>query len=252
MAKTDEFRNRASACEAADDLPRSPQEGEMIGDVILKRYSRREMMGGTLGVVAVASLFGPSLLASSKAAAEESYDRFAFQELDAGVDTDHHVAPGYRARPLLRWGDKLFPDSLPFDPMKQTAASQLRQFGYNNDYIAYFPIDGSSTHGLLCVNHEYTNEELMFPILKERQDTTGFKDMTAELVDIEIAAHGVTVVEIVRDGEDWKIVLNSPYNRRISPLTPMTNDGPASGDVRLQTKNDASSRSARSITVPAA
>ena len=242
MAKTDEFRNRASACEAADDLPRSPQEGEMIGDVILKRYSRREMMGGTLGVVAVASLFGPSLLASSKAAAEESYDRFAFQELDAGVDTDHHVAPGYRARPLLRWGDKLFPDSLPFDPMKQTAASQLRQFGYNNDYIAYFPIDGSSTHGLLCVNHEYTNEELMFPILKERQDTTGFKDMTAELVDIEIAAHGVTVVEIVRDGEDWKIVLNSPYNRRISPLTAMTNDGPASGDVRLQTKNDASGK----------
>ena len=69
MAKTDEFRNRASASEAADDLPRSPQEGEMIGDVILKRYSRREMMGGTLGVVAVASLFGPSLLSSSKAAA---------------------------------------------------------------------------------------------------------------------------------------------------------------------------------------
>jgi secreted PhoX family phosphatase len=242
MAKTDAFRNRASACEVADDLPRSPADAEMIGDVILKRYSRREMMGGTLGVVAVASLFGPSLLAMGKAVAEESYDRFAFQEIDAGVDTDHHVAPGYRARPLLRWGDRLFPDSLPFDPLKQTAASQLRQFGYNNDYIAYFPIDDSSTHGLLCVNHEYTNEELMFATLKERQDTTGFKDMTVELVDIEMAAHGVTVVEIVRDGDDWKIVLNSPYNRRISPLTPMTIDGPASGDLRLQTKGDTSGK----------
>src|SRR6478735_7342383 len=101
MAKTDEFRNRASACEAADDLSRSPERGEMIGDVILRRYSRRQVMRGTLGVAAVASLFGPSLLTAAKA--EESFDRFAFQELDAGIDLDHHVAPGYRARPLLRW-----------------------------------------------------------------------------------------------------------------------------------------------------
>jgi uncharacterized protein len=134
---------------------------------------------------------------------------------------------------LIRWGDKLFPDSLPFDPLKQTGAAQLRQFGYNNDYIAYFPIDGSSRHGLLCVNHEYTNEELMFPALKERQDTTGFKEMTEELVDIEMAAHGVTVVEIARDGEDWAVVLDSPYNRRISPLTAMAVDGPAAGGKRL-------------------
>ena len=141
MARTDEFRNRASACEAADDVTRSPEEAEMIGDVILKRYSRREMMGGTLGVVAVASLFGPSLLASGKAAAEESYDRFAFQELEAGIDIDHHVAPGYRARPLLRWGDRLFPDFAVVRSAKADRGSQLRQFGYNNDYIAYFPID---------------------------------------------------------------------------------------------------------------
>ena len=109
-------------------------------------------------------------------------------------------------------------------------ASQLKQFGYNNDYVAYFPLDGSSSHGLLCVNHEYTNEELMFPALKERQDTTGFKEMTEELVNIEMAAHGVTIVEIVRDEQEWHVVRDSPYNRRISPLTPMTADGPAAGD----------------------
>ena len=64
---------------------------------------------------------------------------------------------------LLRWGDPLFPDAPPSIRSGQSAAAQLKQFGYNNDYIAFFPIDGSGTHGLLCVNHEYTNEELMFP-----------------------------------------------------------------------------------------
>jgi hypothetical protein len=54
MANRDNFRNRAAACEAHDDIPRSPDHGEMIGDVIFRRYDLREMMRGTLGVVAIA------------------------------------------------------------------------------------------------------------------------------------------------------------------------------------------------------
>ncbi len=240
MANSDTFRNRAAACEAEDDIGRSPADAETIGDVILRRFSRRDLMRGTLGVVASATLFGPAAFAADPQSAEEPAGSFEFDEVEAGVDLTDHVADGYRARPpLLRWGDPLFPDSPPFDPLKQSAAAQLRQFGYNNDYIAYFPIEGSSRRGILCVNHEYTNEELMFPSLKERQDTTGFKDMTAELVDIEIAAHGVTVVEIIREGDEWRVVRDSPYNRRISPLTEMTVDGPAAGGKRLQTSDDA-------------
>ena len=242
MARTDQFRNRAAACEAHDDTLRSPETGETIGDVIARRFNRREMVRGTLGVVAAASLFGPAALAASKARAEASPERFQFKEIEAGVDTTHHVAEGYWCKPLLRWGDALFPDSPAFDPLKQSAASQLKQFGYNNDYVAYFPLDGSSSHGILCVNHEYTNEELMFPALKERQDTTGFKEMTEELVNIEMAAHGVTIVEIARDELEWHVVRDSSYNRRISPLTPMTADGPAAGVDRLKTKDDPSAR----------
>ena len=47
--------------------------------------------------------------------------------------------------------------------MQQSAAAQSKQFGYNNDYIAFFPLDGERQRGLLCINHEYTNEEVMFP-----------------------------------------------------------------------------------------
>ncbi len=50
----------------------------------------------------------------------------------------------------------------------------------------------------------------------------------------------VTIVEIIRDGDEWQVVRDSRYNRRISPLTEMAVDGPAAGDKRLQTSDDAS------------
>lgn len=241
MAKTERFCNRAEAYEAHDNVPLSPSDRDTIGDIILKRYSRREMLRGTLGIAAATALFGPTLLADREARAESAPDRFDFQEIEAGVDGTHHVAEGYRADILLRWGDPLFTDSPAFDPLKQSAAAQLKQFGYNNDYIAFFPLDDSGDRALLCVNHEYTNEEIMFPGLA-RQDLICFPDMTAALVEIEMAAHGVSIVEIAR-GEDgrWRLVLDSKYNRRISPAnTLMRVDGPAAGDDRMKTSADPS------------
>lgn len=240
MAKTDRFCNRAEAFEAHDDTPLSPPDRDAIGDIIARRYSRREMMRGTLGVAAAAALFGPTLLAGRKAEAVGAPDRFDFAEVEAGVDETHHVAEGYRADILLRWGDPLFADSPRFEPIKQSAAAQLKQFGYNNDYIAFFPLDASGRRGLLCINHEYTNEEIMFPDLA-RQDPICFPDMTAELVDIEMAAHGVSIVEIARTDEGWRPVLDSRCNRRISPAnTEMSVDGPAAGHDRLKTSADPS------------
>jgi Alkaline phosphatase PhoX len=240
MAKDDRFCNRAEAYEAHDDVPLSPADQDSIGDIILKRYSRRAMLRGSLGVVAAAALFGPQVLGARRARAEASEDRFAFTEIAAGVDKTHYVAEGYRAQVLLRWGDPLFPDAPVFAPHQQSAAAQLKQFGYNNDYVGFIPLGEDADRGLLCVNHEYTNEEVMFPGLK-RQDTTCFPDMTAELVEIEMAAHGITIVEIVRAGDTWQPVLDSPYNRRISPLdTVITVDGPGAGHDRLKTRDDPS------------
>jgi secreted PhoX family phosphatase len=240
MAKADLFCNRAEAYEAHDDMPLSPADRDSIGDVILKRYSRRDVVRGSLGVVAAASLFGSAALMTGTRTARAADNRFDFDEVQAGVDQTHHVAEGYRADVLLRWGDPLFADSPSFDPRRQSPAAQLKQFGYNNDYIAFFLLDASGNRALLCVNHEYTNEEVMFPGLA-RQDLTCFPDMTAELVEIEMAAHGVSIVEIARENGKWHPVLDSRYNRRISPLTTLTTvDGPAAGHDRLQTSTDPS------------
>ncbi|MGH6867244.1 MAG: PhoX family protein [Methyloceanibacter sp.] len=239
MSKADDFCNRAEAFEAHDDIPLSPSDRDAIGDIILKRYSRRAVLSGMLGTAAASSLFGP-VLAGDEVRGEPAASSPDSEELAAGIDETHHLAKGCRADVLLRWGDPLFPDSPRFDPRKQSAAAQLKQFGYNNDYIAFVPLDDSGTRALLCINHEYTNEEVMFPGLK-RQDECCFEDMTAELVDIEMAAHGVTIVEIAREGDTWRPVLDSDYNRRISPLvTPMRVDGPAAGHHRLKTRADPS------------
>ena len=241
MKNDTQFGNRAEAFEAFDDIPTNPVLSNTIGDVINARYGRRDLLKGALGVTATTALFGTSaLIAPGSAAADgHSRGRFAFEELTWGNDETHHIAAGYDADILLRWGDPIFAEAPEFDVMNQSAAAQLQQFGYNNDYVGFTALNDDGSRGLLCVNHEYTNEEVMFPGLG-RQDTVGFAGMTRELVDLEMAAHGGTVVEIAKgaDGK-WTLVRDSPYNRRITPLdTQMTFSGPAAGHDRMKTNAD--------------
>src|SRR5690606_14262627 len=120
---------KAEAYEASEDIGRNPSAAPTIGDVIARRFGRRDLMRGALAASAVAAAFGPAALASRPAAAAAS--RYAFDELARGVDETHHVAPGYDDDILIRWGDPVLADAPEFDPMAQTAEAQERQFGYN-------------------------------------------------------------------------------------------------------------------------
>jgi secreted PhoX family phosphatase len=244
MHDKDEFSNRAEVRQALDDIPQNPSIRETIGDVINARYDRRGVVRGMLGVAAISSVVSPALLLAACSGDETAREDFDFKELASGVDETHHVAEGYNAQILLRWGDPVFADAPPFDPRRQSAAAQLKQFGYNNDYIGFIPLDDSGDRGLLCVNHEYTNEEVMFPQIGQQDNAeTDFKDMSEVLAEVEMAAHGGTVIEIARTGRVWKPLLDSKYNRRISPLnTAMVLDGPAAGDDRLKTSADPTGR----------
>jgi secreted PhoX family phosphatase len=234
---------RAQAFEVSEDEGRSPVDATTLGDVIAARFNRRDLMKGLLGAGAIAATVSPLALA---AAQDGDQGRFRFPELAAGSDERHHVAEGHEAQVLIRWGDAVLPGAPVFDPRAQTPAAQARQFGYNNDYLGYLPMPGAanpSRHGLLVVNHEYTNEELMFPGLG-RQDlrAIAFKDMTADLVGIEMAAHGGSVVEVKREAQGWQVVAGSRFARRLDASTQMEISGPAAGHARLRTAADPGGR----------
>src|SRR3546814_11854921 len=110
------------------------------------------------------------------------------------------------------WGDPLFADSPEFDPLKQSAAAQVRQFGYNNDFIGYVGLPFGSDnpdHGLLCVNLEYTSPELMVP---------GAEDASAEAgVAIEMEAQRGGTDGVRRENGRWSA---GPDGRNNSPNTP--------------------------------
>ena len=73
--------------------------------------NRRELLHlAAVGTVALAT--------ADEARAQSKGSAFAFKEVEAGVDANHHVAEGYDADVLLRWGDGLFPDSPEFDPVR--------------------------------------------------------------------------------------------------------------------------------------
>ncbi len=238
IIESPDYGNRAEAFEAYDDIPTNPNLGNTIGDVIARRYGRRDVLRGALGVVATTALFGTTALTAPKKAraASAADSRYVFDELAWGNDVNHHIADGYNADILVRWGDPITASAPDFDVMNQSAEAQRQQFGYNNDYVGFAEIEPG--RGMLCVNHEYTNEEVMFPGLG-RQDRADFVGMTKELVDIEMAAHGGSVFEIVKGNDGtWSINRDNPANRRITAETPMTLDGPAAGHPRLRTSAD--------------
>jgi secreted PhoX family phosphatase len=147
------------------------------------------------------------------------------------------VPDGYPPRTVIRGGDRVVAGAPAFDAWAQTPESAAAQLGYNSDYVGVLPLDRRSA--LLVVNHEYTNEELMFP-------EGVYDDATIRRIAIE--SHGMSVVKIQKasgmSSGDWKLShpASSPYNRRITGTTPFEVDGPAAGDERLRTSADPTGR----------
>jgi secreted PhoX family phosphatase len=223
-----------------EDQPVNPSLNRTLGDVMTERLSRRDIMRGALAVSVAATAFNPLSIAGSRQAAAQAAPRsgFDFPEVTAGSDETHHVAAGYDADVLIRWGDPVLPGAPPYDPARPSGSAQAQQFGYNNDFIGFIPLDGRSDGGLLVVNHEYTNDELMYFGLQgtKRSDRVG--SLSNDQIQASMAAHGGSVLEVRRVDGRWRVVQDSKYARRITASTPMEISGPAAGHPLMRTSAD--------------
>ena len=213
-----------------DDKPAHRSPSPTLAQVIDARIGRRPFLIGLAASVAVLAGSASRLLA---AASRLRFPEVTHRRLAQGIE----VAEGYEVKTLLRWGDPVLARAEPFKPGKSTAEAQAKQFGYNCDFLTFMPLPlGASNpkRGLLCVNHEYTNAELMLPGIASRH--AAWANASASQVALEMAAHGHSVVEIEKVGANWRPTTDRAGNRRITASTPIRLSGPAAGHARLRTK----------------
>lgn len=220
-----------------DDISSNPSPATTMAEIIETRLSRRAALKGMAAATAAGAI-GASFLGKLARAATAT-STLGFHEVAHALETGIRVAPGYSADVLIRWGDKVTGDAPEFDVNNQTAAAQERQFGYNNDFMAYMPLpmgSDNSENGLLCISHEYTNPHLMWSVGEKKGS---YDRIGKPQVDVEMAAHGHSIVEVRKTGGKWRVVADSRYNRRFPATgTPIRVAGPAAGHDRLKTGAD--------------
>ena len=173
------------------------------------------------------------------------------------------VPRGYRAYILSAWGDPIMQGAPDWDvSAQQDAAAQEMQVGMHHDGMHFFEMDDNDRgrhedreeyewwcrgrddrwgrrrsrrieRGLLCVNHEYTDENQLHGF----DGLIGGQGVTIEKVRKSQAAHGVSIQEVVsRNDRRWRLRRNSRFGRRITANTPMRISGPAAGNDLLKSK----------------
>lgn len=101
----------------------------------------------------------------------------------------------------------------------------------------------NSDHRLLFVNHEDTNEELMFPSLIKQDRKPKFVGITQELIYTEISAHGRSIAEINKQVGQRKTVKDSSYARPITTrTTKIVLSEPTISDDTMKTSADPTGR----------
>jgi hypothetical protein len=229
--------------EHGDEVPSNRSANPTMYDVIDARTSRRGFLVGGLTAIAT-GLFGAGL--SSRAALAQTASAsslLGFKPVPVSKEDTVVVPEGYKVQVLAPWGTPVTGDMPAYVPGGATGAAQGMQVGSHHDGMHFFPIDGSSTDGLLVMNHEYIEPRFLHAVKWAGQaidgdtvvfDATGKRDDDEVLA--EVNAHGCTVARIQRGADGQWSVVADPMNRRVTGLTEMTISGPAAGSAHLVTR----------------
>ena len=213
-----------------------------IASVVRTRLRRRQFLQASAGAATVAGL-APLLLAgcgrdgaNRPRSGRIGESALGFKAVPKSTADRLVVPPGYTARVLIAVGDPLF-----------DGVATYRDDGDNPDYagrcgewhdgMEYFglsadgrPDSNAADRALLAINHEWVSPAFLHPA-----GPTGPPRPAGE-VDIETAAMGVAVVEIAKDSRGhFRYAAGSPFNRRVTTLTPIELAGPLRGHPKLRT-----------------
>ena len=241
----------------ADDIGSNDSSNPDFQSVLHARLSRRSMLRGGLASAAGA-LFGslglsacagggdgdgPSALPSSRASREKL---LGFKAVAKSVADMVTVPAGYTATVLYALGDPLTA-ATPAYRNDGTDAGFENRAGDHHDGMEYFGLSASgardpnsSERALLAMNHEALTQHFLHP------DGASPNPRPRGESEKEIAAHGVSVVEIRRTaGKGFATVQDSAFNRRITPMTPVELAGVARGSALMKTAYSAAGTDAR-------
>ncbi len=197
--------------------------------------ARRSVLRGA-AAASLASLLAP-LAGCAAMAGTASGPRLGFKGIPIGTGDALVVPEGYVARAIAAWGEPIgVPGQMPafrFDG-SNTAADQAVQMGMHHDGVEYFALGGSSTHGVIAINHEYTDDGLLH--------AGGYAAVTAEKVKKSQNAHGLAVYEVELKDGNWQMVRPSRFARRFTLEAPFAVGGPAAGHAMMKTAADPAGR----------
>jgi len=152
--------------------------------------------------------------ASALGAAATLTPRFSFAQMLQGAHSlgikptsadDLILAPGLSSQVLIKWDDPL------------DALGNLR-FGFNSDFTAFVPFAGNPEEGMLWVNHEYASALFI-------HGHTDAASKSLSQLEKEMRAVGGSLVHVRQDGDTWRVIFDSPYNRRLDAFTPIPFSG---------------------------
>ncbi|WP_374665554.1 PhoX family phosphatase [Ramlibacter sp.] len=217
-----------------EDCNRSDNPSLM--DIVDARLSRRNMLRVGLGT-AGAAVLGSFPLTGCGGSSSTPISLGHFTAVAKSVADVVSVPAGYTAKIIYALGDPLNA-ATPDHKNDGTDTGFENRSGDHHDGMEYFGLNAAGTardvagseRAILAINHEAITDQFL-----HAAGVTANPRPPAE-ADKEIAAHGVSFVEVRKTNGQFATVRDSAYNRRVTPLTPVQINGPLRGNALAKTK----------------
>lgn len=225
-----------------DEEDSNPTHNPTFDDIVAARLSRRSLLRGGVGTMATALLGGVTLTACgggddpAPAPAAPPETLLGFTAVDKSLADTFVVPAGYTATVVYATGDPIAA-GVPAHRNDGTDTNYAQRSGDHHDGMEYFGLSTTGTpdpagndRALLGINHEYINQTFL------HANGPSPNPRPASETDIEVDAHGVSIVEFAKTGGRFACVPTSGFNRRITAATEIEISGPARGNALLVTK----------------